>query len=631
MSFNEISVTSLSKTIPNLLNNLLACQNEIDDLPASEKINAQAKKIPFLLETKKELSSYHYIIQGKLEILGTTPEIETVQDTLEQTELVCLNLLNTYKDAPYEALNSKFLAIINQLHIPKCDFTKIEIELQQLQNETRRLGKLDPEQQEKCISLEKDIIENLVLIAEKKAEESLTEQMQDLNNNNNNNNVPTVEPAPILSQLEELPDEILLKISHFLPRKALLSLCKMSQRMRAFVDGDRQWKSWQINSQQDYIRHKKITKSLRDGIYTSQTLKIPEMTGGFLVHTDKAYVVCGASIQVWDLKTGKQMTSFDSGSLYYMPQLAIYDNKLIVGSNKTIKIWNLDSLICEHTLEMSDTFKSLCICQDKLVCDSDNQAFLQIWDLKTLKNTNIPYAADKTSRAQSWQIYNDWLILGKKGFIEIFHLDSLKQIASFPLDGQNTFSLLVIGDKLLSGHHWEIKIWDLKTLKHLANLPLDISDVCFQIVYGDKLICGSDQNSKIEVRDLNTLKLVCFVESFIGFNNPKINNVQLFNDQLLFSSWPKMIQIRNLNVTLRETLTQIIHFYKSGDRLSAYSHDTRLSYDVTGEIFKHRRDLNEKMRAIFEASCTGEFVPRETELDEDLQNYLDYLEENKEG
>ncbi len=236
MSCQEISLKDfINNIIPNVFQNLEKCKLDVENSTASAKVQTQLSKLPFLQETQKQLSSYRFILQSKLELLGedetSQKEIQALQSALEQTQLMCNRLLNTFKNAQFEGLNLLFLKIINSLHDPNPDLDKIDRELQKLLSDVKYLGNMDPDQKENCNALVKNIDDNLTLVAKRKTEQELAQLLQTLSLNENNNNSPI--PAPVLSQLEEFPDETLLRIIGKLPLKALLVFCSVSKRFNA--------------------------------------------------------------------------------------------------------------------------------------------------------------------------------------------------------------------------------------------------------------------------------------------------------------------------------------------------------------------------------------------------------------
>ncbi len=296
------------------------------------------------------------------------------------------------------------------------------------------------------------------------------------------------------------------------------------------------------------------------GVYASSILQGSEQPALCLAIAH-GKLISGSSdktIKIWDLETGI-CTQTLQGHRGWVRCLAIAHGKLISGSaDKTIKIWDLETGACIQTFQAHQgAVYSLATAQGKLISGSPEDT-IKIWDLET-------GACTHTLRGHQDGVYCLAIAQGKlisgsaDKTIKIWDLETGSCTQTLKGHQGTVLCLATAHRKLISGSSDDsIKIWDLETGACTQTLQGHRGWVrCLATAHG-KLISGSSDDS-IKIWDLET---GANTQTFQGHQSG-IHRLASAHGKLISSSLDKPIKIWDFTADHRMVFREIVELLKS--------------------------------------------------------------------
>ncbi|MTJ55307.1 protein kinase [Anabaena sp. UHCC 0253] len=194
---------------------------------------------------------------------------------------------------------------------------------------------------------------------------------------------------------------------------------------------------------------------------------------------------CNDNIKLWDVITGREITSLQGHSQNVNVVAITNDGKrLVSGSDdKTIKIWNLQTNQLIHTLtNHTDAVHSLAISADNktLISASDDKT-IKIWNLTTGKI--IRTLIDHKYWVRSVDINADGVTLASGSFdktIKLWNINQEKPVRTLTTGSQTFIAVAFSPDsKILAAASRDrtIKLWNLQTLTAITTLTQEANNV----------------------------------------------------------------------------------------------------------------------------------------------------------
>lgn len=231
--------------------------------------------------------------------------------------------------------------------------------------------------------------------------------------------------------------------------------------------------------------------------FVSYTLKI------FMLPKNKiALYGLDNNIPIWDLKHTIIELKGHTGAVKCM---AIYKNKLLSGSeDTTLKIWNLDTNMCESTLTGHEqTVNNILVSQDNLIISSSIYGNIRIWDSEVCQRVidcDMPINRIIITKNKIITCYKS--TYSKYNEIHVWNLyEDSKDILTGHTKYIINIHLLPNGDLMSSSSDKSIRIWDLEENKCINTWNNDHTPNLF-VVCLNKIITDYANGSKNEINNL---------------------------------------------------------------------------------------------------------------------------------
>ncbi|MBD2444693.1 serine/threonine protein kinase [Dolichospermum sp. FACHB-1091] len=224
---------------------------------------------------------------------------------------------------------------------------------------------------------------------------------------------------------------------------------------------------------------------------------------------------CYGNLKLWDVITGKEITSLEGHSQNVNALAISADGKILVSGSddQTIKIWNLQTNQLIHTLtDHTDAIHSLAITADgkTLVSASDDQT-IKVWDLIT--GELIRTLTAHKSWVRSVDISPNGVTLASGSFdktIKLWNIHQQQPIQTLTTSSQTVIAVAFSPDgKILasSSRDRTLKLWNLQTLTPIWTIRLagnNINTIAFSP--NGKILASAGRNTLNE-KSYHTIKL----------------------------------------------------------------------------------------------------------------------------
>ncbi|ELS00388.1 WD40 repeat-containing protein [Xenococcus sp. PCC 7305] len=253
------------------------------------------------------------------------------------------------------------------------------------------------------------------------------------------------------------------------------------------------------------------------------------------------------TITVKNLATGALEYSLE-GHKNYVNSLAVNGNVLVSGSkDRTIRIWNLQTWELEKTIRnlLDPITRSIAISEDGSKLVTGSYKAIKIWDLPTGKLEQFLEAHNDGVNAIAIQ-GNTIVSGGGDKRIKIIDLATGELKHSLPLDKDqeqghkaSINSIVIYENKIYSASYDKtIKVWDLTTGELKQTLTDHQAAVNALAISGNILVSGS-RDGEIETRNLTTGKL----ENIIQAHPTSVNTVAMSEGIIVSGSSDNTIKI----------------------------------------------------------------------------------------
>lgn len=213
---------------------------------------------------------------------------------------------------------------------------------------------------------------------------------------------------------------------------------------------------------------------------------------------------CYGNLKLWDVITGKEITSLEGHSQNVNALAISADGKILVSGSddQTIKIWNLQTNQLIHTLtDHTDAIHSLAITADgkTLVSASDDQT-IKVWDLITGKLIRTLTA--HKSWVRSVDISPNGVTLASGSFdktIKLWNIHQEQPIQTLTTSSQTVIAVAFSPDgKILasSSRDRTLKLWNLQTLTPIWTIGLEGNNInTLAFSPNGKILAGAGRTS----------------------------------------------------------------------------------------------------------------------------------------
>ncbi len=365
--------------------------------------------------------------------------------------------------------------------------------------------------------------------------------------NQSANPTTTIVQSHPLSDLEQMPQEVLsLMATHLCPEDIAHVNCtskELQYRTRDPHLNQQVLEASYVQTLDEYLMHKKITKSLSQGYYTcNQVTDIPlsfSLSGPsnkFVISEDKIYTATyGSELYVFDLKT-KRWINLLQRSNNEMCYLAFSNSKVCIITHGYItQILQISSDGETGSLQSTNM-------QIEMIDPITNAR--RIINLEQ-NDTLIKEVSDSQAFGAGF------------GIIRIFDLNNGK--CTKTLEHKNLVHSLVVRKKrLFSASSSEVKIWDLKTYQCIKDITFKPGYISSLKVSGNliaiTIIRGGFPNRFAKVYDYKNNKVITSLSFECGLSNPL--SIEISGNKL-FIALPSGIEVVDLktNTTLPKLLT----------------------------------------------------------------------------
>ena len=224
---------------------------------------------------------------------------------------------------------------------------------------------------------------------------------------------------------------------------------------------------------------------------------------------------CYGNLKLWDVITGKEITSLEGHSQNVNALAISADGKILVSGSddQTIKIWNLQTNQLIHTLtDHTDAIHSLAISADgkTLISASDDQT-IKVWDLITGKLIRTLIA--HKSWVRSVDISPNGVTLASGSFdktIKLWNIHQEQPIQTLTTSSQTVIAVAFSPDgKILasSSRDRTLKLWNLQTLTPISTITLEGNNINTIAFSPDGKILASAGRSTFGEKSYYTIKI----------------------------------------------------------------------------------------------------------------------------
>jgi WD40 repeat protein len=253
-------------------------------------------------------------------------------------------------------------------------------------------------------------------------------------------------------------------------------------------------------------------------------------------HGNMIYSSSNKTIKVWSLDTLDCISEIEAHN-GMIKTMAVAGNVLLTASGGTVKLWDLVSLQNIKTLKSNlEDIKALHVCGDMLICggkSSLTSGGIAFWDLKNLDNQAEDM--EKNQDVFSFASWNQTLYYGSRNHqvrrIDLATMESLAPLMPPHFDAVT--SLSIVGGHLVSGSRDKIlKLWSLdypNSLKFTSSYAhQDWINVTETNVNQDILYSGS-KDGTIKIWGVANNKLRCM--SDINGHSQAVNSICKLYDE----------------------------------------------------------------------------------------------------
>ena len=224
-----------------------------------------------------------------------------------------------------------------------------------------------------------------------------------------------------------------------------------------------------------------------------------------------------ASIQLWDLRTGKLLKTL-SGHTDAISKILIHDQFVISGSlDKTISFWDIKTGALVKNIYAYGAVLSF-IAQDQYLVSAGFIYQMTVCDIETKKRiTILHYNALIGPKA-----FNGKYIVGKdidwKIKIRDYQTGRFLNIKILDNENQASYGLAIDQNHVMFAVENDIKVWDLKTGRLKHRLKGHTATVV-KVVFSNQYVLSASKDQSIKVWDVNSGQLLLTLYSVFGKNN----------------------------------------------------------------------------------------------------------------
>ncbi len=216
------------------------------------------------------------------------------------------------------------------------------------------------------------------------------------------------------------------------------------------------------------------------------------------------------TIKIWDIFTFKCRHTLKG-------HLGIVHSLLVTGilcysasDDKSIRIWDLNTIQCKKILQdHEDCVVALAVSTDQKYLFSGSYHQIRVWDIQN-EHKCVKILIGHNHWVRALHTAEGYLFSGCHNLIKIWDAAKLELVRTIPTNGvgKSIYSISVVGSSLLAGCFENmIQVWDLKSFEMTTKLTAHRGAVYCISVMGVSLFSGSYDNT-IRVWDLKTMECV---------------------------------------------------------------------------------------------------------------------------
>lgn len=216
------------------------------------------------------------------------------------------------------------------------------------------------------------------------------------------------------------------------------------------------------------------------------------------------------TIKIWDIFTFKCRHTLKG-------HLGIVHSLLVSGilcysasDDKSIRIWDLNTIQCKKILQdHEDCVVALAVSSDSRYLFSGSYHQIRVWDT-TQDHKCVKILIGHNHWVRALHVAENYLFSGCHNMLKIWDVDKLELVRTIPTNGigRSIYSITVYGSLLLAGCFENmIQVWDLKSFELTKKLSAHRGAVYCISVQGNFLFSGSYDNT-IRVWDVRTMECV---------------------------------------------------------------------------------------------------------------------------
>eukprot|EP00123_Amoebidium_parasiticum_P013020 comp21713_c0_seq2/m.30677 comp21713_c0_seq2/g.30677 ORF comp21713_c0_seq2/g.30677 comp21713_c0_seq2/m.30677 type:complete len:571 (-) comp21713_c0_seq2:634-2346(-) len=326
-----------------------------------------------------------------------------------------------------------------------------------------------------------------------------------------------------------LPEELALYLMSFLDAKSLCACALVSRAWRRYAEDNTLWKNlWEghmqdsfegvttrpptgivlgkITWKRQFLKRMRIESNWRNGRCSTKVLNGHDENVITYLHFDEEKIVSGSddcTLKIWDLKTGKCLHTLEGhrGGVW---SCHVEGNIIVSGStDRTVKIWDGRTGQCVRTLEGHlSTVRCLHLVGGRLVSGSRDMT-LRVWDMEA--GTSLHILRGHTAAVRCVQFDGRRIVSGSYDHnLKVWDAETGACLHTLAGHTQKIYSMQFDGRIVVSGSlDTTIRVWSVETGACLQVLQGHTSLVGLMQLRGNMLVSGNADKT-LKVWNVNT-------------------------------------------------------------------------------------------------------------------------------
>lgn len=270
------------------------------------------------------------------------------------------------------------------------------------------------------------------------------------------------------------------------------------------------------------------------------------------------YLITGSSdktIKIWDLDSFKLINTLiaHTGGVY---SLVLQNNKLISSStDKTIRIWDLDNFKLLTSILAHENQIYCLYCKDNFLISSSLDKTIKIWNIEAKKLIGV---INTDLSAWAITIYDNKIIAGfSDGSLKVFNLANGNLLISAKEHTEAITQIKIYRNKIYtSSKDKTIKTWNIENLALLENIN-NLKHVIWDFFIDENYIVTSGDDKNLKVYDINLKKIIQSLSAHSDWVSHVLhhdNKVFSFSGDGMYKIWKKIpiFNCENIDISIEE-------------------------------------------------------------------------------